>query len=152
MPTCSKCGEEKPDAAFYFLKPKGRLMRRCKSCVAEEVKCWRQKNPEKIKNIQHRWIKNNPLRASKIQFSYLLRCRGLTMPEFVKMRESQGGLCGICREDKPLCIDHCHKTEKVRGLLCKQCNSAVGLLQESFSNLIRAADYIRRSDKYVSCR
>ncbi len=43
------------------------------------------------------------------------------------MRERQKNVCGICKTPgKPLCVDHCHATGKVRGLLCRDCNLRLG--------------------------
>lgn len=66
------------------------------------------------------------------------------------MFELQSGLCKICTRplpahDKPgnyICVDHCHKTGKVRGLLCDPCNVGIGKFEESSTALRRAADYI----------
>jgi hypothetical protein len=65
----------------------------------------------------------------------------LTREQYLAMVENQGGRCAICstRPDShfSLHIDHCHTTNVVRGLLCQQCNQAIGLLKddpELFSN------------------
>ena len=57
---------------------------------------------------------------------------GIT-PEVVDaMRAAQGGVCGICnREMKRECVDHCHSTGKVRGLLCHRCNVALHALENA---------------------
>jgi len=59
------------------------------------------------------------------------RCRagsyGLSLQDYRAMRERQGNVCGICgTPGKRLCVDHCHATGKVRGLLCRDCNLGLG--------------------------
>ena len=59
----------------------------------------------------------------------------------------QGGKCWICQGDnglKALCIDHDHKTNNVRGLLCNLCNRAIGLLRDDPELIDKAAEYIRK--------
>jgi len=80
---------------------------------------------------------------------------GLTPEGYAEMYEAQGGLCWICKEPKRsrletgtstrevLCIDHCHHTDKVRGLLCSKCNSAIGLFRENELNLLNAVVYLK---------
>ena len=63
-----------------------------------------------------------------------------------KLRE-QNNRCGICNThtsklSKVLCIDHDHKTGKPRGLLCRNCNSGIGLLNDSISVINNASEYL----------
>lgn len=64
----------------------------------------------------------------------LQRTYGITLEDYDRMMEEQGGVCKICRKPStrpnrfPLNVDHCHKTGKVRGLLCIPCNRALGFI------------------------
>jgi hypothetical protein len=73
---------------------------------------------------------------------------GITAAEYQKLFEQQDGLCAIC-SDPPskyeLCVDHDHETGKVRGLLCRPCNSALGLLEDRLDLVLRAAGYLWKS-------
>lgn len=69
---------------------------------------------------------------------------GLTEDEFYRMARSQNGLCAICKRRDELVIDHDHKTERVRALLCKVCNAGLGMFQDNPALLIAAADYLKR--------
>lgn len=64
------------------------------------------------------------------------------------MFADQKGVCRICSSPpdiRPLSIDHCHVTGVVRGLLCGQCNSAVGLMGDDPKRLISAAKYLTKN-------
>lgn len=67
--------------------------------------------------------------------------------------ETQGGLCAICRlspvgrgKGDILVVDHCHKRGNVRGLLCGNCNIAIGLLRDDPALVDLAAAYLRHWD------
>jgi hypothetical protein len=90
--------------------------------------------------------------------SKLKRYYGITPEDYYAMLSAQGGVCAICKTDKPCArrhkiqgesefffIDHCHTTGKVRGLLCNACNRGLGILGDDPKRLIEAADYLRRS-------
>ncbi len=59
----------------------------------------------------------------------------------------QGGACAICRRQpaEALCVDHCHATGKVRGLLCRTCNSAIGFLRDDEALVAAALAYLRQA-------
>jgi hypothetical protein len=64
---------------------------------------------------------------------------GLSLAEYRALQAQQGHACAICRKvTRVLCIDHCHVTGRVRGLLCRSCNSALGLYADD-PRLLRAA-------------
>ena len=81
----------------------------------------------------------------------MLKCKyGVSLEAYDAMLKSQDGSCAICggqnQMDKPLAVDHCHKTGKVRGLLCYQCNVGIGNLRDD-PNILRLA--IRYIESYT---
>lgn len=73
------------------------------------------------------------------------RRRGMTVEDYAHMLDIQGGLCAICmnpEENRKLSIDHCHETDKVRGLLCRQCNIGLGHFKDDPALLVAAAKYV----------
>ena len=68
----------------------------------------------------------------------------MTPEQYHAMFALQNGVCAICKtpSSKRLAIDHDHKTQKVRGLLCIPCNLAIGNLKDSAANAISVAGYL----------
>ena len=64
---------------------------------------------------------------------------GISVQRYKALVSHHQGRCGICDKEKPLVIDHNHETGKIRGLLCSECNTGIGLLQDSIE-VIRAAE------------
>lgn len=83
--------------------------------------------------------------------NYLLRVYGIGIKSYEKMLEKQESKCKICKGEGfvmaehhklKLVVDHCHDTGKVRGLLCHNCNRALGLLKDDVVALCRAIQYL----------
>ncbi|MGC0333074.1 hypothetical protein RKD23_006064 [Streptomyces sp. SAI-170] len=83
-----------------------------------------------------------PCRAERNQISYFKVKYGLTKGERDEMVASQGGVCCICLSAPAVHVDHCHKTGRVRGVLCFNCNSAIGKLGDDPDAVRRAAAYL----------
>jgi Recombination endonuclease VII len=78
---------------------------------------------------------------------WLQRNYNITFADELRLRNAQQNACAICEcdfGDAAPCVDHDHKTLKVRGLLCKQCNYALGQFGDNARLLRRAADYIEQ--------
>jgi hypothetical protein len=108
--------------------------RRCATCRSEynkQARTWGAKNRDRMHVISRRTR---------------MRALGLTIPQFEEMELRQGGVCKICggisTAGRRLAVDHCHKTKIVRGLLCHNCNSALGLFKDNPSLLLQAALYL----------
>ena len=79
-----------------------------------------------------------------------LRVYGLTVEAYEALLAAQGGVCAICRRppaadgrQKRLHVDHDHATDAVRGLLCSNCNTALGLLDDDVDRIAAAIFYLR---------
>lgn len=114
---------------------------------------WRKLLPstESSKEHQRRWRKLNP---DKAKSTLLKKQFGIGLNDYIEMFERQGGKCYICgipgnvfSEKKnlstTLVVDHCHKTGKIRKLLCYGCNTGLGLFKDNPAVLRRAAAYIK---------
>lgn len=75
--------------------------------------------------------------------AYLHHMYGISMDDYKNMIIKQDGHCAICNHEKELQIDHDHKTGKVRGLLCRACNTAIGKFKDDITVLMNAIEYLR---------
>lgn len=157
MKKCSTCKIEKPLTDFYpIANGVGGVRPRCKECtrVAEKKKYG--------ENAEFRWSKlskqaiklqTDPEHKKKHMLSqrrwHLKKNYGLSLDGFNSILESQGGGCAICGttsnqlESKTrMVVDHCHRTGKVRGILCDLCNTAIGKFHDRTDLLTAAINYI----------
>ena len=131
--------------------------RRTKEELQAYQKAFRQdpKNKDAIRESTRNYKLRNPLIAKA---GHLRRKFGISLDQFNEMLAAQNGVCAICGEketrlkknyDEPgdLCVDHCHKTGKIRGLLCFKCNSAIGKLRDSSDGLTKALEYLRKAEE-----
>jgi hypothetical protein len=73
---------------------------------------------------------------------------GMTEEAYCELRDAQGNRCAICKElavgEWDLCVDHHHGTKEVRGLLCKPCNTGLGMARDSIPVLLAMIDYLTK--------
>lgn len=135
---CNGCKLTKYASEFYRLTRRGKtsLQSKCKTCHSD----WQKK--------YHGDTKADRQAYRRIQ---TLKEHGLTVEEYDKMLKVQNGACKICKQkelystsDTPpvLAIDHDHKTGKVRGLLCSQCNQGLGKFRDNPDLLEAAIAYL----------
>lgn len=91
-------------------------------------------------------LKGTPESKLRNRKQNLKKNHNLTIDEYEKIFASQEGRCAICRREteKPLCVDHDHKTGIIRGLLCNNCNRTLGVWRDSPETAQRAVDYLLR--------
>lgn len=107
---------------------------------------------EKLNNRTRAYRKANPLKHKGHALKYR---HGITLEDYGRMYDEQWGMCGICgtpgksmldskvKTQEILYIDHCHRTKKVRGLLCNNCNSAIGLFREDIKAIENSLNYLK---------
>lgn len=146
MKICVKCKEIK-DLSHYGKDStnKSGLRSRCKLCRSKDSKEWNKTNPDRLSINSKKWYLKNPEKARNMA---LKRKYGITLDQFNQLSIQQEDKCPICNKhkdilDQSMSVDHCHKTGKVRALLCNPCNAAVGFIQENVENAQRLVQYIK---------
>jgi hypothetical protein len=128
---CSSCSSKKPLTAFGRRSGYSKDGRQgvCKEC----------------RNAKRRQA-HTPEKGRKENLWYRF---GLSLDEYNQMFKSQNGCCAICEDpqeglSKNLAVDHCADTKVIRGLLCDNCNRAIGQLKHSVKNLMKAISYLQK--------
>lgn len=109
-------------------------------------KLWRLNNPDKIKEIKRKeYLKNK----DRYRNDHFKKKYGITIYDVDQLAVLQDYKCAICFESEDnltrrLAVDHCHKTGKIRGLLCTYCNTAIGKLKEDIDIMERAIAYVEK--------
>lgn len=89
--------------------------------------------------------------CANMRLQAIKRLYGLSADQFASMIQSQNGRCACCRTPFGLlkatrpCVDHCHHTGQIRGILCRLCNTLIGHASDSPKALRRAARYLERN-------
>lgn len=86
------------------------------------------------------------------KFNYGLKYRyNITLEKYNQMLESQNMVCAICKSEHSkskinnlLFVDHCHKTNNIRGLLCSRCNNGLGMFNDDVNLLYSAIAYLSK--------
>lgn len=136
--TCSACNELKPIESFGIsaLYVGGRR-RQCTRCRGKRNK----PRPAETRTP----TPPADTRRYKLKGRY-----GITEQDYSRMLAEQGGKCAICATDDPksrygvMHIDHCHKSGKVRALLCNPCNTLLGKVERSPVGLEAFSAYVLR--------
>jgi hypothetical protein len=111
---------------------------------ANGFQSWCKVCASKYANEWHHTVEDGVKRARKNQLEYHY---GMSIYAFNRMLTAQKGCCAICKANiigEKVCIDHDHKTSKVRGLLCDGCNIGLGRFKESIEALSAAVRYLRK--------
>jgi hypothetical protein len=124
---CRCCNTDKPLSEYYA------NYTICKPCKNEQSKQWNKNNVDKVKITR---------RKVSLKKKY-----GITVDEYNLKLEAQQHKCAVCGgvdNNKSLAVDHCHKTGKIRDLLCMSCNLVLGKVNDSPELLIKLANYLTK--------
>jgi Recombination endonuclease VII len=135
--TCKVCTEKRN---IYLIEYKKGKMEKglC-------IRCGKEKSEERKAFIECTECAKAPIITPEERLLKLLQLYELSPEEYNQMLENQEGTCAICQEvTKTLNIDHCHITGKVRGILCGNCNRALGLFKDSPNTLGNAIAYLHK--------
>jgi len=176
---CCRCKTEKPATDFWPSQI------RCKDCcraygrteAARENnrnahKQWYAENREQVLADAKRWRAQNYDRYRAWQKEYSMRIRrrrrsyelrrayGITIEEYETLLKEQGNVCACCGTATPghkgkFVVDHCHLSGNVRGLLCNNCNQALGLMRDSIGYGLSLVAYLVRAggvEHYAGCQ
>lgn len=161
---CRKCHLELPIEEFSVAdRATGLRRRHCRACENARVRAFYAENPQyrqMTKERSRKWASDNPKatrahqRRSSLKYKY-----GISERQYQLLLETQGGGCALCHsmevgrvgksgkwEAGEWHVDHCHKDNRVRGLLCHKCNVRLGAYEGLMQDIGEAAvlDYLTR--------
>jgi len=151
--TCKDCGKQFIPYQYNQV--------RCEVCIPKVQKKYKGRQSVICKGCGDSFYKSSPqqyycTRECRADNEILLREYNITRKDWLVLYNKQNGVCSICGGTgflmKPtkyteytLCVDHDHNTGIIRGLLCNNCNRALGLLQDSVQTLENAINYLKES-------
>ena len=116
--------------------------------LKERINNWNKKNREKTREIQKRYRERHrekiklKQKKSRIKNKYK-HCEG-SVEELLKEHK---GLCDSCGEQtNKICVDHCHNSLVIRGLLCNNCNVGIGFFKDDIIKLHKAIKYLEKHE------
>ena len=148
MKVCSKCRINKPFSEYFKDNIRKIGIRcKCKVCCKADTMEWRGRHNSDYNSYMAMWRAKNPGRTYA---THIKRRYGFAKSDYEAMLLEQQNQCKICgklgnpsKAREKLFVDHCHKTKKVRGLLCRGCNSAIGHMNDNVDWLYKAISYLK---------
>lgn len=146
---CGGCDRDLPRTQFYKATRQGdALQSRCKECQHESGLALRAHNRDRYAAHTQKW-RDQQLADEELLRQYRSKTRarnimatfGITVEEYEAYRKTSD-TCVICGTDERLGLDHCHKTGKVRGVVCVKCNAAMGMAEDDAERLRALAEYV----------
>jgi hypothetical protein len=136
---CTLCKEEK-NISDFFRRGSG-YQAYCRPCKYSKQQEWR-------KSSAGQQAKAKRSKAKKHIAEHYQQRYGITLEEYSILVALSGGRCAICKTvpKTKLFIDHCHTTNKIRGLLCRPCNLVLGFAKDNVNVLEESIKYLVSSN------
>ncbi len=149
---CKTCDVIKTVSEFNKnLATKDGLQYNCRDCSHQIGSLWKKKNSEHSKQTCKTWRLNNPLKTKLTAW----KSNGIStnIIEYERLLSTQENRCAICNIPREqlttdLALDHCHKTGKVRGLLCQKCNRGLGHFKDNIELIKKAINYLNKVETF----
>ncbi len=129
------------DQSSYYARTRAQRLQSAKKYYEthkEERKAYKKANRERI-------AQSDKIRHQVYRNKFYLKKYGMSYEEVIALLARQNGLCAICQQsidERSMRTDHCHKMDKVRGILCNNCNAGLGMFNDDPEVLARARDYL----------
>jgi hypothetical protein len=166
MKKCGSCKQIKDIVCFAKdISKKDGLRAQCRECIKlfnekrkDKIKQYRLENKESIsKNKRRYYLENiekfrelNKQNQEKKRTNYLIKKYNISAEDYRVMYDKQNDCCAICKRPeikvrrKLLMVDHCHRTNRIRELLCSDCNLALGGVKDDLQIASSLVDYLRK--------
>ena len=138
---CRLCNNLLPNDQF---SETGKKRHECRKCKKIYNRIYNLKNKDKLKE----WRKRD---RDKRYANEIKRVYGISIEEYHIMCKLSDNKCWICEKinkRRKLNIDHCHQTGKIRGVLCDECNKALGLINDNITTLFKMIKYLRGESEF----
>lgn len=147
--TCNKC-DNTFNLSFFYPKTSARGQLYANSAAGYSSQC------KKCDRIARKlYVSLNPDKTKASDRGYHLSRYGLTISDYNALFAAQQGCCRGCTKHQSefktrLCVDHCHLTGKVRGLLCAPCNLILGYANDNLTVLTNLHNYLAESAAIIN--
>ena len=111
------------------------------AAARDRMKAAREKDPNPEREAGKKWRSKTVTRRKDY---HLRKNYGITLEQWDQMFLDQGSKCAVCKsaDAQRWHVDHCHTTQRVRGILCSHCNLMIGHAKDNIRTLLTAAEYL----------
>ena len=134
---CTECNKELPIERFEWQVNRPHPRKICKTCRSRK-RIYTASQKERIKEYKRQYSASGRAKDVWEKHKYGV-CKS----------ELDYDYCLICGSKQRIHIDHCHKTNKFRGLLCSKCNTGIGMFDEDTKKMLKAIEYITKWNELI---